>query len=259
MCTTIDLYHKIKGEGQDLICLHGLFGSHDNLSVLTRELSQHYRVHGLDLRNHGASPHHVSMTYLDMAQDVLAHMDAQQIEQAYLLGHSMGGKVAMAVALLAPEKVAKLIVLDIAPVIYQAKRHLDLLTGLAAMDLSSIHKRSDADHQLTPYEANPHIRSFLLKNLYKNDHGQFQWRIHLQALQDNYEAIMSWPQRNWHFDKPTLFIKGGNSDYLVPQYREAVLQQFPQASLKEVANTGHWLHAEKPALLLRMIQQFLSV
>ena len=259
MCTNIDLHHQINGQGEDLICLHGLFGSHDNLGVLTRTLAQHYRVHGLDLRNHGASPHHEKMSYLDMAQDVLAYMSAQKIERAYLLGHSMGGKVAMAVALLAPEKVDKLIVLDIAPVVYQAERHLDLLAGLVAMDLASIHKRSDADHQLKPYEANPQTRSFLLKNLYKDDSGQYQWHIYLKALQDNYEAIMSWPQQTWCFDKPTLFIKGGNSDYILPAYRETVLQQFPQARLKEIANTGHWLHVGKPALVLKLVQQFLSL
>lgn len=251
------LYARQQGQGSDLISIHGLFGSQDNLGVINRHLSGPFRVHALDVRNHGHSPHSDTMTYSAMAGDILEYLDEQRLEQVDLLGHSMGGKIAMTLALQAPQRVRKLVVLDIAPVSY-APRHDRVLAGLNALDLTAITRRSEADRQLQPFVQEPAIRQFLLKNLSRDTTGGFRWRINLKSITAHYQNIMAGQQADSGFQGETLFIKGACSDYILPEHKDQILALFPRARVRVIAATGHWLHAEKPVSVARSIQRFLA-
>lgn len=215
---TVSLHHRITGSGQPLILLHGLFGSMENLGGISQRLQDSYQIHALDQRNHGRSPHTDSMDYPSMAADVLAYMDRQGLERASLLGHSMGGKVAMQVALLAPERVDKLIVADIAPVAYKP-RHDAILEGLSALDVARLTTRQEADRFLADYVETPEIRHFLLKNLQRVPDAEregdssplFRWRLNLPVIQSCYMNLAAAPEAEGSFDGPVLFLKGEDS------------------------------------------------
>ncbi len=249
---------KQQGQGDDVITLHGLFGSRENLGVISRGLAPSFRVHGLDLRNHGRSPHHEAMNYQVMAEDVLAYMDECGIENTHLVGHSMGGKVAMTLALLAPERVNRLVVIDIAPVTYREQRHDAILQGLSAMPLADLTSRNEADQFLSAYEPEPAVRQFLLKNLHRTGQGSFAWRMNLTAIINHYPAILAGQQAEQPFAGATLFIKGGASDYILPEHREPVLALFPAATVRVIPGAGHWVHAQKPELVVRTLLRFLG-
>ncbi|WP_422132660.1 MULTISPECIES: alpha/beta fold hydrolase [unclassified Endozoicomonas] len=252
------LYARQQGEGEHLVSVHGLFGSQENLGAINRQLAERFMVHGLDVRNHGRSPHDDAMDYPVMAADVVEYLDDQQIEKAHLLGHSMGGKVVMEVALTHPERVNKLAVMDIAPVHYRVRRHDDVFAGLFAVDLETIQKRGDADHALRQHVEELAVRTFLLKNLYRNDEGNYRWRMNLEAIHHNYLNISAGHSGKESFEGDVLFLKGGNSDYILAEHREEVLKRFPKAAMREIAGTGHWLHAEKPELVARTLMRFLE-
>lgn len=252
------LYARQQGQGDDVITLHGLFGSHENLGVINRRLASVLRVHGLDLRNHGRSPHDGLMNYQLMAEDVLTYMDEHGIGSAHLVGHSMGGKVAMTLALMAPHRVNRLAVIDIAPVTYYERRHDAILQGLSAMNLDTLTGRRAADQFLQAFEPDQTIRQFLLKNLYRIEHGGFGWRLNLTAIINNYQAILSGQQADRPFTGATLFIKGGASDYILPEHRESVLALFPSATVRVIPEAGHWVHAQKPDLVAGTLLRFLG-
>ncbi|MFK0570202.1 alpha/beta fold hydrolase [Endozoicomonas sp.] len=252
------LYVRQQGQGADVISLHGLFGSQENLGMINRGLVESFRVHGLDVRNHGRSPHDDAMNYQVMAEDILEYMDDQQLETAHLVGHSMGGKIAMTVALMAPERVNKLAVIDIAPVTYQERRHDSILEGLSSMPLESLRSRSEADRLLAAWEPEKDIRQFLLKNLYRDEPGEYRWRVNLAAITDHYSEIMEGQHSDHGFTGETLFIKGGESDYILPEHREQVLALFPSASMRVISGAGHWVHAQKPELVTRTLLRFLG-
>ncbi|MBY4678523.1 alpha/beta fold hydrolase [Marinobacterium arenosum] len=252
----MQLNHQIHGSGQPLIILHGLFGTLENWGSQIKTLAEHYRVIAVDLRNHGRSPHSEQMDYASMAQDIVELMDQLELPSAHLLGHSMGGKVAMQLALNAPERIDKLIVVDIAPVQYPA-HHDDVFKGLFAIDLAELGSRGDADRQLAIHVEEPSVRAFLLKNLYRTEQKQFAWRMNLASLHQQYGRISEAPSGD-AFQGPTLFIKGANSDYLVPAYRDQVVALFPSAGYKMIDGAGHWPHAEKPAQFSRIVLNFLA-
>ena len=252
------LHAKQQGQGADIISLHGLFGSQENLGILNRGLAEQFRVHGLDLRNHGRSPHDETMNYRVMAEDVLEYMDDQQLECTNIVGHSMGGKIAMTLALLAPKRIKKLAVIDISPVTYPNRRHDSILDGLSSIPLTTVKSRSEADQLLAKYEPQKDIRQFLLKNLYRDERGAYDWRINLGAIITNYESILEGQHSANGFDGETLFIKGGESDYILPEHRQEVLSLFPAAAMKVIPNTGHWVHAQKPELVTRTLLRFLT-
>lgn len=253
------LYTHISGQataGQPpLVLLHGLFGSYENLGVVERSLSEQFQVINIDVRNHGRSDHSDDMNYTLMADDLAQTLDSLNVTCAAVLGHSMGGKLAMAFALAQPQRVCKLILADIAPVAYPA-RHNAIFAGLNAVDLSAISSRNEADVKLAAYIDEPGVRQFLLKNLLKHD-DKFSWRFNLAALQKNYQQLIGEPQVKGSYNGPTLFIKGGDSDYILPEHKARIMQLFPQAQAKVIQGTGHWLHAEKPAVFTKLVKDFL--
>ncbi|WP_429128661.1 alpha/beta fold hydrolase [Aeromonas media] len=248
---------KDQGQGPVVVLIHGLFGSLDNLGLLARPLSEQYRVISVDLRNHGASFHSGEMSYPQQGADVIALLDQLGLEQVALVGHSMGGKVAMQVAKQAPARVDRLVVADIAPVAYHHARHQNVFAGLNATLERLPQSRSEAEAILAEHIEIPGVRQFLLKSFAKTEAG-WGWRFNVPALEHNYANIMGWPDDQTRFEGQTLFIKGGDSDYMQPQYTETVMAQFPAAKARIIAGTGHWLHAEKPALFNKLVVDFLS-
>lgn len=251
------LNFKEQGQGQPVVLIHGLFGSLDNLGLLARPLSEQYRVISVDLRNHGASFHSDEMSYPAQAADLLALLDRLELEQVAIVGHSMGGKVGMQLAKLAPTRVAKLVVADIAPVAYPHARHQNVFAGLNATLKQAPQSRSEAEAILAQHIEIAGVRQFLLKSFAKAGHG-WGWRFNVPALERNYANIIGWPDAQSRFDGPALFIKGGDSDYMQPEHTETVMAQFPAAKARVIAGTGHWLHAEKPVLFNKLVVDFLS-
>jgi esterase len=267
----VALYNKQFGSGPSLVILHGLFGSWENWRSHARQLAEHFQVTLLDLRNHGQSEHRSVMNYPVMASDVAFTCQQLGIEQTHVVGHSMGGKTAMQLALDYPQLVKRLIVVDIGPGQYPP-HHQKILEGMGLIAAQPVESRQAADAILSQYEPAQGIRSFLLKNLERTEDGQYRLRINLDAIIKQYNCIAAAITADNHDasdqpeatvagnmpDTPTLFIKGGDSDYLKEKDREAILALFPAATVKVVAGTGHWLHSEKPALVQKIIHDFLN-
>lgn len=245
------------GQGQPIILLHGMFGSASNLGAAARALSKRFTVYSVDLRNHGKSPHAWRMDYPSMAEDVLGLMADEGLSSAHLLGHSMGGKTAMQLALTRPQRVDKLIVADIAPVTYQHE-HSNVLRGLTALAATKIHSRQQADNILAEHVAEAGVRGFLLKNLNRGPAGDYGLLLNLDAIKANYDALVT-GNAGTPFGGATLFVKGGQSDYLRAEHKDAVLRLFPKAQLRIIENAGHWLHAEQPQQFNKIILEFLGI
>ncbi|EGA69322.1 putative esterase/lipase YbfF [Vibrio sinaloensis DSM 21326] len=250
------LNYKIEGQGQPIILLHGLFGNLDNLGLLARDLKVDHQVVSLDLRNHGQSFQSEHHDYELMARDVVELLESLAIEDYILIGHSMGGKVAMKVAQADQAKVKKLIVLDMAPVKYTQNRHDNVFNGLKAVLAQKPATRKQALEILAQHIELEGVRQFLGKSLY-NTGSHLSWRFNVASLWDNYWNILGWNPLN-KISTPTLFIKGGDSDYLTAEHQPEVQKQFSQARAHVIANTGHWLHAEKPAEVLRSIRKYIA-
>ncbi len=250
-------YRQYSSAGHPLLILHGLFGSLGNWNWHSTRLSEQYAVYALDLRNHGASPHADQMDYPAMARDVIEFMDEHGISSAHVLGHSMGGKVAMQLALEHPQRVDKLIVADIAPVKY-ASEHDQIFDGLQAINLPQIESRTQADKVLAGYVEDEVVRQFLLTNLVRNPNGGFQWRVNLPVLAKSYLQLRAAPASDRVFDRPVLFIKGALSNYITEDHQQEIAEKFPQARLKTIMQTGHWLHAERPQTFYHLVSDFLS-
>ncbi|MGB1200105.1 MAG: alpha/beta fold hydrolase [Cognaticolwellia aestuarii] len=250
------LNYQQLGSGKDIILIHGLFGRLENLNMVAKALSESYRVTSVDVRNHGDSFHSELMDYPSMAKDIVVIMQHLAIESAIILGHSMGGKVAMELALTYPERVDKLIVADIAPVEYPP-HHNQIIDGLKAIDLSSVKGRKDADKQLANYVDNLSVRQFLLGNL-TSKNGQFVFKCDIENIDKNYPNIMRTYQGSNTYSGPTLFIKGANSDYILPEHRAEIVRLFPQSRARVIQGAGHWLHAEKTIAFNRSVTSFLA-
>ncbi|MBV2129788.1 alpha/beta fold hydrolase [Rheinheimera sp. SM2107] len=249
------LHTHSTGSGEPLVLIHGLFGSYENLAGVARALSDQWQIISIDLPNHGQSPHAEQMDYPGMVADLAATLDSLELTKVAMLGHSLGGKLAMAFALAYPERVTKLIVADIAPVNYP-RSHQNVFAGLNAVKLTEISSRGDADKQLAEHISEVGVRQFLLKSLHKSAEG-FNWRFNLPALEQSYDQLLKAPQSDSKYSGPVLFIKGAESDYILPQHRPQILSYFPAAEAKIINGTGHWLHAEKPAAFARLVRDFL--
>ncbi len=252
------LNYQIQGSGQPVILMHGMFGSLSNLGLVARALMDRYQVIAVDMRNHGESPHSMTMDYPGMADDIVELLDDLNIPQAHLLGHSMGGKVGMQIALNQPKRVSKLIVADIAPVDYKPDRHGGVLTGLSALEKARPTTRQQADQLLAEHVEEAGVRAFLLKNLLRAEDGHFDLRLYLEGILANYYDTLTLAPTGNPFSGPTLFIKGADSAYIQDKHRAEVMRLFPNAELKIIANAGHWLHAEKPDTFNRIVHNFLD-
>ena len=228
-------------EKPPLLIAHGLFGSARNWGAIARNLSADRQVLTVDMRNHGNSQWFDSHSYADMAND-LAEVISAHGGRADVMGHSMGGKAAMALALTQPDRLRRLIVADIAPVSYQ-RTQTPFINAMRKLDLSQIERRSDADRLLASDIADAGVRAFLLQSL---DLKEKRWRLNLDVLEAEMPAIMGFPDLQGSFQGPTLFLAGGNSDYILPEYRPRIKALFPQARFARIPGVGHWLHAEKP-------------
>lgn len=226
-----------------ILIVHGLFGSGRNWRVIAKTLSATRRVVTVDLRNHGESPRAESQSYPEMADD-LAQVIATLGGEADVIGHSMGGKAAMVLALSRPTRVRRLLVADIAPVAYtHGASHHGLIQAMQALDLCAIDTRGDADRQLAEAVDSPAIRAFLLQSL---DVKHRRWRLNLDVLDRELPVILGFPEIAGAFGGPTLFLAGANSDYIRPEHRPAIKALFPNARQAKLPGAGHWLHAEKP-------------
>ncbi|AHG21592.1 acyl-CoA esterase [Chania multitudinisentens RB-25] len=235
-----------------VVLLHGLFGNLDNLGVLARNLNQQHTVIKVDLRNHGLSPRATTMTYPSMAQDLLTLLDDLQLDKVIVIGHSMGGKAAMALTAIAPERIERLVAIDIAPVAYDTRRHDKIFAALQAVTDAGITQRQQAAELMRHSLDEEGVIQFLLKSFHAGN-----WRFNLPVLIAQYEDILGW-QGVPPWLHPTLFIRGGLSPYVQDKYREEIARQFPQARAYVVAGSGHWVHAEKPDAVLRAIRRFLD-
>lgn len=241
-----------------LVLLHGLLGSSVNWQGLARGLAARHHCLVPDLRNHGGSPHSGAMDYTLMSADVLALMDAQAIGRVILIGHSMGGKAAMWLALNAPERVAGLVVVDIAPVTYTHRFEV-IFSALKAMDLTRIKNRRDADAQLAAHLPSLGLRQFLLQNLVRED-DHWRWRMNLPVLERAMPALLSFPQTSEAlvYDGSTLFIHGADSDYVLPAHHPGIRGRFPRARFEAIEDAAHWVYAEQPQAFSEALQAFLS-
>jgi esterase len=253
------LFSRTHGDGKDaLIILPGLLGSSANWQSIAKRMGQRRTVYTLDMRNHGQSPWSDTMNYLAMADDVAEFIDTLDHQNICLLGHSMGGKIAMRLAFNAPQLINSLIIADIAPVSYP--HDFDgLITAMIHLDLPSLTRRSDADAALSTSISSSPIRAFLLHNLhFDSDRSSYTWRPNLSVLLNAMPQITGFSLSDTDaFDKPSLFIHGANSDYVMPASEKLIAQHFPGALFDELENAGHWLHAEQPAAFIEHSETFL--
>jgi esterase len=250
------LFYRELGQGQPMIILHGIFGSSDNWLTQAKLLSTHHHVFTIDQRNHGQSPHDDQFSYPVMVQDLRDFIDEHQLKDPIIIGHSMGGKVAMNFALAHPTYLEKLIVVDIAPKAYNLE-HYVILEGLKAVPVQTISSRNEADVSLAAYVPEADVRQFLLKNLQRKPEGGFSWKINLPVIDKNLGNIgldLAFPGK---FEKPTLFVRGGKSRYVQNEDMTRIKEVFPLAELKTL-DTGHWVQAEKPQEFVNTVEEWLN-
>ncbi len=264
------LFFRRMGQGAPMIILHGLYGSSDNWLTVARELSEHYELFIPDLRNHGRSPHDPVHTYPAMRDDIFGLMDEIGTDRCIVLGHSMGGKVAVHMAASAPERISKLIVTDIAPINYSslsnhsplAVEHLNIADALLHTDLTLYVKREDIDRDWVESIPDIDTRRFLLKNLQRSKNNRYEWRINIRALAQNLPHILN-GMDDLGLDKgrriesvPTLFLKGELSPYIRPEMYPFIRQAFPESRIVTIHGAGHWMHAEQPETFITEVLRF---
>lgn len=252
------LYSKIEGEGKPLLILHGFLGMSDNWKSFASKYTENgFQVHLLDLRNHGRSFHSDDFNYEVMMNDVFDYCKHHNLQKIDLIGHSMGGKVAMFFATTYPELVDKLIIADIGPK-YYLPHHQDILAGLNAVDFSKKPDRTEVEEILYPFIPDFGTRQFLMKSLYWIEPGQLAYRFNLPVFNKKIEEIGAALPLEKQFEKPTLFIRGGNSKYILDSDLPQIEKQFPKFQLKTIPNVGHWLHAENPLMFFEETLDFLK-
>jgi esterase len=250
------VYSKIEGQGNPFLIIHGFLGMSDNWKTLGLQFAQlGFQIHLLDMRNHGKSFHSDEFNYEVMVEDVKAYIDFHNLQDITLLGHSMGGKIAMLFATLYPEVVEKLIIADIGPK-YYAPHHQTILAALNAVDFSKKPSRGEVDEIITKHISDFGTKQFLLKNLYWKTSEQLAFRFNLAVFNTKISEIgTALPFEN-HFNKPVLFLRGGKSDYVLDADFETILHHFPLAEIKTISDAGHWLHAENPAAFYCEVEKF---
>ena len=264
----MEMFFRKLGSGTPLIIIHGLYGSSDNWLTIGKELARDFEVYLVDLRNHGNSPHTDRHTYALMKLDMLEFLDRHDIEKAILIGHSMGGKVAMVFAAEFPERVTSLVVIDIGPKSYhslkdfssQANDHMNILMGMQSIDFSRVKTREDVDVQLAGFVKSSRIRDFLLKNIKRDRDNTFSWKINVPVLIKELPSVLEGldPKITDVTGFPVLFVRGGNSDYLLDEDLPEIKKFFSSAEFITIPGAGHWLHAEQPEFLVKALRNFLG-
>jgi len=240
-----------------LIILHGLLGSSDNWHSFGQKFSEQFHTFTLDARNHGRSPHCDIFNYQVMAEDVIEFIEEHKLSSIFLLGHSMGGKTAALIALLHPELVDKLIVVDIAPKSYKS-HHDQVFDALTSLDLNTFQYRKDIDEALTLKIPETSVRQFLMKNLARDESIGFRWKMNLEIIEKNYNRINEELPRDKQFNKPALFIRGSNSNYIQIDDLQLIGQLFPKAELVTIKDAGHWVHVDAQEEFSSNVLDFLS-
>lgn len=252
---SIQLNYKKYGSGKPLIILHGLFGSHNNWANISAQLARVYSVYALDLRNHGDSPHSAQFDLECMATDLNTFMIRMGIDKAVVLGHSMGGKVAMTFAQIHPEKVSKLIVVDIAPRSY-GEGQRSLVDALVNLHLSTCSRQQDVHKALAPAIPSIEERYFLLTNLVRDEHRNFTWKINLKTIAANLKNLMKGISPTRIVRKPTLFLRGEFSDFITSADLAIINRIFPLSTVKTVKGAGHWIHVDATETFVQMVSEF---
>ena len=266
------LFYRIEGTGAPLVIVHGLYGSSDNWLTVAKKLSSKFQIFSIDQRNHGRSPNSEEHTFEAMKNDLAGFFDQHKIGKAIVMGHSMGGKTAMSFAADYPEHIEKLIVVDIAPKDYfllndesQYYLHNNILLAMLEIDFSKIESRKQVEIFLLERIDNAQIVQFLLKNVHRNKEShQFEWLLNVPVLYDNLDEIIKGVNARWFDDRipilnyPVLFIKGANSNYILPEDYPSILRIYPEAKIVEIPDAGHWLHAEQPQLFMDAVWDFLN-
>ncbi|WP_298910300.1 alpha/beta fold hydrolase [uncultured Aliiroseovarius sp.] len=237
-----------------ILIVHGLFGSGRNWNVIAKRLSDDRRVVSVDMRNHGESPWFDTQSYHDMAGD-LAQVIREIGGEADVIGHSMGGKASMILALQDAALVNKLLVADIAPIPYRHSQQ-SMIEAMCTIDLDLVNTRGDADRQLAEVLDDASVRAFLLQSLNVKEQA---WRLNLDVLEAEMAKIVGFPDVSGSFDGPTLFLAGSNSDYVLPEHRPTIKALFPAAKQAKIPGAGHWLHAEKPREFEAAARSFLNL
>ncbi|PHS24820.1 MAG: alpha/beta hydrolase [Methylophaga sp.] len=252
------LHYQITGTGQALVIVHGLFGSSDNWRGIAKQLADYAQVITVDLRNHGRSAHSTQQTYPLMVDDLVGLFDELDIDTANIIGHSIGGKVAMAFAAAYPERLNKLAVVDISPREYAGdSSHIAIFEALLAVDLSLYSKRSEVNEALSELLPDKAVRQFLLMNI-SQQNGHLIWRINLQALYSNYVHFGAAVGEQTKVDNSTCFIRGGRSRYIQADDEVLIAKQFPRSEIFTIEQAGHWVHAEAPQPFLRKVMAFFN-
>ena len=251
------VHSKIIGEGAPLLILHGYFGMSDNWKSLGNKFGEDFQIHLIDQRNHGRSFHANNFNYDLLVEDIVQYIEHHQLEKVIVLGHSMGGKVAMLFAVKYPTLVAKLIIVDIAPRYYHP-HHTDILKALNSVDFLIHNTRKLVDQKIAELIPDIGVRSFLLKNVYWKEKGLLAYRFNLQSLTENNSEVGKALPSFTTFDGETIFLAGGNSGYITESEVPMIKAHFPKATIKTIANVGHWLHAEKPKAFYELVMRFLK-
>ncbi len=262
------LFFRETGKGCPLIILHGLYGASDNWASFAKHLGEYFKVYIPDQRNHGKSPHHKDHSYQALCDDLMDFIQDNSIENPVLIGHSMGGKVAMYFAARYPEKTRALVVVDISPKSYSEEsensarflKHSDITRILAELPLENFKTREDADRELSKYIKPERVRQFLLKNLSREKSGGFTWKINIDALRNNLDHIFSGLDKSMikKGNYPVMFVKGAMSDYINKDDFRLISELFPSSEIRIIHGAGHWIHAEKPDELFELIVEFLK-
>jgi len=251
------LNYTVQGTGEPLLIIHGLFGSSRNWNTLAKQFARHFSVVLPDLRNHGDSFHADSMSYQQMAEDIIALMDELDIPSAHILGHSMGGKVAMKLTHMASLRVRRLIVADVAPVAY-SHQYDEIIEPVLALDLTRIGNRKEVDSLLQNSIPDQRVRLFILQNLMFKQ-GVASWKLNWSAIRDNMSLITGFDDiADWSISTPSLFIRGDQSNYVSENGWELIAQHFSAVQLLTLENAGHWLHAEQPRAFISAVRAFLG-
>ena len=252
------IFSRIYGEGRPLIIIHGLFGMSDNWNSIGKKFAEKFNVHIVDLRNHGRSFHSHEFSYSHMSEDIEEYIKYYDLQNPILLGHSLGGKVAMHLCFRNPVLYSKLIVVDIAPKKYSIDFHENILEILTNLSLQDYSNRSEIDNALSSEINDFAIRQFLMKNLYRDEKKEFRWRFNILTLKEKLNNISEIDFSNINIDIPTLFLKGELSNYIVDEDKQIISSFFSNNQIKSIANSGHWIHAEQTELFYKNVMDFIA-